>query len=57
MQGVFPKLSRTPGSIRSLAPQVVGEHSADILTQLLGLSPEAIAELATAGVIEAGKQS
>jgi formyl-CoA transferase len=57
MQNVFPKLSRTPGSIRALAPQLVGEHSADILSAMLGLSDRAIADLAASGVIEAGKQS
>jgi crotonobetainyl-CoA:carnitine CoA-transferase CaiB-like acyl-CoA transferase len=29
----------------------VGEHSADVLTRVLGLSPEEVDELRTAGVI------
>ena len=36
MQGVFPKLSRTPASIRRLAPRVVGQDTAEILERWLG---------------------
>ncbi len=36
MQGVFPKLSATPGRIRRPAPQMVGQDSADILARWLG---------------------
>ena len=51
MQNVFPKLSRTPGSVRSIAPQSVGEHNAEIWGGVLGLSEAAISALATRGVI------
>jgi crotonobetainyl-CoA:carnitine CoA-transferase CaiB-like acyl-CoA transferase len=36
MQGVFPKLSDTPGSVRRPAPLVVGQDSADVLKRWLG---------------------
>ena len=45
MQNVFPKLSRTPGTIRSIAPQSVGQDN-DTVYGELGLSPEDIAGLA-----------
>ena len=51
MQNVFPKLSETPGAVRSLAPQSVGEHNADILGGRLGLSPDDLAKLHRDGVI------
>lgn len=36
MQGVFPKLSRTPSSIRRPAPRIVGQDTAEILERWLG---------------------
>jgi formyl-CoA transferase len=51
MQNVFPKLSETPGTVRSLAPQSVGEHNADVLGGRLGLSAEEMARLAREGII------
>ncbi len=36
MQGVFPKLSATPGSVRRPAPLKVGQDSADVLKRWLG---------------------
>ena len=51
MQNVFPKLSQTPGGVRSLAPQTVGEHNADILGGRLGLTPDELVKLARDGVI------
>lgn len=36
MQGVFPKLSRTPSSIRRQAPSVVGQDTEEILERWLG---------------------
>src|SRR3546814_4889533 len=38
MQGVFPKLSRTPSSIRRLAPRTVGQDTQEILERWLGAS-------------------
>ncbi len=48
--GVPMKLSLTPGSIRSHAPQL-GEHNEYVYGQLLGLSPEKVAELKQEGII------
>jgi len=51
MQGVFPKLSATPGSIRSIAPQIVGQHNDEVFRGLLGLGDDEMAALAKAGAI------
>ncbi len=51
MQGVFPKFSATPGAIRSIAPQSVGEHNSLILGKRLGLSEVELTDLAARGVI------
>ena len=51
--GVMPKLSRTPGSIRSLGP-AFGSANQQVLGGLLGLTPAEIAALRTAGVIAGG---
>lgn len=50
MQNVFPKLSVTPGSIRSIAPQTVGQDNETVYGEL-GLSPEDIAALAERNAI------
>lgn len=51
MQTPFPKLSKTPASIRSIAPQTVGEHNAEIYGALLGLDAVEIEALAAGGMI------
>jgi crotonobetainyl-CoA:carnitine CoA-transferase CaiB-like acyl-CoA transferase len=51
MQNVFPKLSATPGAIRSIAPQTVGQDNDAVLGGLLGLDERERAALASAGVI------
>ncbi|WP_414695642.1 CaiB/BaiF CoA transferase family protein [Phenylobacterium sp.] len=51
MQGVFPKLSLTPGGVRSIAPQSVGEDNQDILGERLGLDEATLSRLAAAGII------
>ena len=51
MQNVFPKLSATPGAIRSIAPQTVGQDNDAVLGGLLGLSEAERAALTSAGVI------
>jgi formyl-CoA transferase len=51
MQNVFPKLSATPGVVRSIAPQIVGQDNDEIYSSVLGLSPAELADLKTRGLI------
>jgi formyl-CoA transferase len=50
MQGVYPRLSRTPGAIRRGAPRL-GEHNREIYQGVLGLADEEVESLARDGVI------
>ncbi|MGW2339119.1 CaiB/BaiF CoA transferase family protein [Streptomyces sp. NPDC001661] len=50
MAAPMPRFSRTPGSIRSTGP-ALGEHNSEVYQGVLGLSPDEIAALRTAGVI------
>jgi crotonobetainyl-CoA:carnitine CoA-transferase CaiB-like acyl-CoA transferase len=50
MQGTFPKLSNTPGSIRRSAPRI-GEPTDEILSDELGFTGDEVAELRSTGVI------
>jgi crotonobetainyl-CoA:carnitine CoA-transferase CaiB-like acyl-CoA transferase len=50
MQGVYPRFSRTPGSVRRGAPRL-GEHNDDVYGQLLGLDSAELDELRREGVI------
>ncbi len=50
MQNVAPKLSSTPGSVRSAAPEL-GQHNEEIYRQLLNFSEERIEQLREAGII------
>ena len=49
MQGVFPKLSETPGKAARPAP-AMGEHTDDIL-QALGKSTDELSDLRARGII------
>jgi len=51
MQNVFPKLSATPGNVRSIAPQTVGQDNAEVYGSILGLSATELADLETRGLI------
>lgn len=51
MQNAFPKLSRTPGAVRSIAPQSVGQDNEAVWGGLLGIGDQERAKLATEGVI------
>jgi formyl-CoA transferase len=50
MQNVAPKLSRTPGRVRSPSPSL-GQHNDDVYRGLLGMNAERYAQLKTAKVI------
>jgi formyl-CoA transferase len=50
MQNVFPKLSATPGAVRSTGPEL-GSSNDDIYRGLLGLGEDDIRRLSVAGVI------
>jgi crotonobetainyl-CoA:carnitine CoA-transferase CaiB-like acyl-CoA transferase len=51
MQNVFPKLSRTPGSIRSIAPQEVGQDNDAVWGETLGIAPDALKDMKDRGII------
>ncbi len=51
MQNVFPKLSKTPGSVRGSAPEAVGQDNAAVYGAVLGLNAAELARLAADGVI------
>jgi len=44
LPGIVTKMSKTPGEIKTPAPQA-GQHNEEIFSQLLGLSTEEIHEL------------
>ncbi|QUD89331.1 CaiB/BaiF CoA transferase family protein [Phenylobacterium montanum] len=50
MQSPHPKLSQTPGSVRRVAPQAIGQDNAEVY-QALGLPESEIEALAKTGVI------
>jgi formyl-CoA transferase len=50
MQNVAPKLSKTPGGIRSAAPEM-GQHNDEVYRGLLGVDAERFAALQAAKVI------
>jgi formyl-CoA transferase len=50
MQNVAPRLSATPGSIRSASP-ALGQHNEEIYLRLLGVAPERYAQLQASKVI------
>ena len=51
MAGVVPKLSRTPGTVRSVGPEL-GEHTDAVLREIAGLSEEAVRDLRAARIVE-----
>jgi formyl-CoA transferase len=50
MHGVFPKLSDTPGSVRSLGPEL-GQHNKEIYEGILGIAADKLSAMNSAGII------
>jgi glycine/D-amino acid oxidase-like deaminating enzyme len=50
VQNVFPRLSETPGKVRWVGPEL-GENTVELLSGLLEMSHEQIADLAKRGVV------
>ncbi len=50
MQNVAPRLSATPGSIRTPAPEL-GQHNAEVFRELLGIDAAALASYQSRGII------
>ncbi len=51
MQNIFPKLSETPGEIRWAGPEKLGQHTEEVLTELLDLSPDQVEKLRKSGIV------
>lgn len=51
MQNIFPKLSKTPGTVRWPGSDKPGTDTIDVLEELLDLTPEQVAKLKDSGVI------
>lgn len=51
MQNVFPRFSETQGEVRRPAPDLVGQHTDEVLSEVLGLSSQDISQLRVNGVI------
>jgi len=51
MPGIVPKLSRTPGQVKTAGPAVVGAHNEEIYCGRLGLTRDDLAALAKQGIV------
>ena len=51
MQNAFPKLSKTPSTIRRPAPAAPGQDNAEVFAERLGLDAAELTRLAEAGII------
>jgi formyl-CoA transferase len=45
MPGIVPKLSRTPGKVKDVGPDVMGKHNVEVYQELLGFDDEKLKEL------------
>jgi formyl-CoA transferase len=51
MQNVFPRFSETQGVVRRSAPDAVGQHTDEVLSEMLGFDAARLAQLRSARVI------
>ena len=51
MQAPFPRFSKTPASIRSLAPRTVGQDNSEIYSKLLGVDAETLEAMRGVGIV------
>ena len=51
MQNAFPRLSKSPSSVRRPAPAVPGQHNAEVLFEMLGWTEAEINEKRDAGLM------
>jgi formyl-CoA transferase len=51
MAGIVPRLTATPGSVRHAGPLTVGQDNEEIYGGRLGLSRQALEDLASRGVV------
>ncbi len=51
MQNVFPRFSETQGEVRRPAPDLVGQHTDEVLGEVLGFAAEDLSQLRENGVI------
>jgi crotonobetainyl-CoA:carnitine CoA-transferase CaiB-like acyl-CoA transferase len=56
MPGVVPRFTATPGTIRHAGPQL-GQHTEEVLAELLDLGPAAIDELRASGALGSTPES
>ena len=50
-QNIVPRFSETPGAIRWAGPETLGQHTEEVLTELLDLSPEQVQKLRDSGIV------
>ena len=50
MQNVVPRLSETPGGVRSVGPKL-GEHNKEVFEDLLGMDEQRLNALQKGGVV------
>lgn len=51
MQNAYPKLSDTPGSIRQIASQSIGQHNEEVFRELLGIEGPELEDLQRRGIV------
>jgi formyl-CoA transferase len=54
MPGIFPQLSATPGGVHAVGPEP-GEHTAEVLDELLGISSEETESMVKTGAVAVGQ--